>query len=521
MESPPNGYDMNQSEAPHPENGFVHPGLVLAADDDEISLSVLCEFLQMSGHTVVTAKDGREALSVFEKLRPHLVITDIRMPHVDGLEVLRQVREIDDAVAVILVTGHGELDVAVRALRRGAYDFLQKPVNADILINTVRRGLEHVRLKRFERDYTRILEERVEERTRELARTNDFLQGILDSSTAVSIVMTDFDNNVLFWNKGAENIFGHSAEEVIGSKITRFYAPDETTGRLMQQLDKMIRSRDGKVQGHVRQLAKDGRTVTVSLTFSPMLDGSGNLRGVLGLGQDVTEEVRLHEEVLSSYRRLQQVQSGSVFALAKLAGSRDGEMGNHLRRIQKYCRALCRRLRSGEKYKETLTDQFVEDLVQSSILHDIGKVGIPDSILFYPDKFGVGQYEIMKQHTIYGGKALEEAVGEADEESFLSLAKDIAYYHHERWDGKGYPLGLRGEEIPLAARIVAIADVYDALTTRRRYKKAYSHQKACSIIMETSGEQFDPELVGIFMQVQDEFRKIRQEYAGEDEQAVV
>jgi response regulator RpfG family c-di-GMP phosphodiesterase len=142
-------------------------------------------------------------------------------------------------------------------------------------------------------------------------------------------------------------------------------------------------------------------------------------------------------------------------------------------------------------------------------------VAIPDSILFNPGKFGVDDFEIMKQHAIHGGRALDEAAQETEEESFLSFGRDIAYYHHERWDGMGYPFGLQGEEIPLTARIVAIADVFDALTTRRRYKRAYTHEEAFAILVEERGKQFDPDLVDAFVEVAEEFRKIREKDSDE------
>jgi response regulator RpfG family c-di-GMP phosphodiesterase len=155
------------------------------------------------------------------------------------------------------------------------------------------------------------------------------------------------------------------------------------------------------------------------------------------------------------------------------------------------------------------------------VLHDIGKVAIPDAILFNPRKFGMDEYEIMKQHAIYGGRALEEAAHEADAgESYLTMGKDVAYYHHEHWDGSGYPFGLRGRDIPFAARIVAVADVYDALTTERRYKNAYSHDEACEIIVKEKGRKFDPDLVEVFLEVEEEFGRIRDAVSGQESRRV-
>jgi PAS domain S-box-containing protein len=353
--------------------------------------------------------------------------------------------------------------------------------------------------------------ETVAEITKEWAQTKDFLEGILHSSSAVSIILTDFDQNILFWNKGAENIFGYTAEEMIGSKITRLYRDDGITSETVERLRQQILQNGGTLRAQVKQLAKDGRELIISLAISAMTDAEGTVRGILGIGQDVTEEARLHEELLISCKRIQRIQRSSIFALAKLAELRDDETGQHLKRMQAYCEILSSRLRLFTKYSEVMTEQFIDDLIQSSLLHDIGKVWLPDSILFKPAKFSSEEYDIMKRHCAYGAQALEEAADETEQDSFLAMGRDIAHYHHERWDGTGYPMGLSGEEIPLSARVVAITDVYDALTTERRYKRAYTHEEACSLIVENKGLQFDPDLVDAFIEVQDEFRKIREQ----------
>ncbi|MGO9118240.1 MAG: HD domain-containing phosphohydrolase [Desulfomonilaceae bacterium] len=353
--------------------------------------------------------------------------------------------------------------------------------------------------------------ETITEVTKEWAQTKDFLEGILHSSSAISIILTDFDQNVLFWNRGAENIFGYTAEEMIGAKITRLYQEDGVTAKTVEMLRQQILQKGGTLRAQVRQLAKDGRELIISLAISPMIDAGGTVRGILGIGQDITEEARLHEELLESYKRMQRIQRSSIFALARLAEFRDEETGQHLKRMQDYCRTLSCRVRLNEKYSGILSEEFIDDLVQSSLLHDIGKVWLPDSILFKPAKFNREEYDIMKRHCTYGAQALEQAADETEHDSFLAMGRHIAYYHHERWDGTGYPSGLSGEEIPLAARIVAIADVYDALTTERRYKRAYPHEEACSLIIENKGHQFDPDLVDAFLEVEQEFRKIREQ----------
>jgi len=343
--------------------------------------------------------------------------------------------------------------------------------------------------------------------------TWDLLKGMLDSSTQVSVVLTDLDQTVRFWNKGAENIFGYTAEEIIGSKVTKLYPPDEVSAETVNRLRELVQTKIGTVHGKMKQVAKDGRVLTVLLALSPMVDGSGEVQGILGIGQDVTQETLLHEELRKSFELLKKTQDVSIFSLAKLAESRDEETGLHLLRIQEYCRALCKRLATRERHREQMTREYIDDLVRSSMLHDIGKVTIPDAILMCREKFKPEEIAVMRKHPVFGGKALEEAEKKLGEKSFLSIGSDVAYYHHEHWDGGGYPFGLRRDEIPLCARIVAIADVYDALTTERRYKSAFSHEEAFRIIVEGKGKQFDPELVEVFEEIEGEFKNIRNRFS--------
>lgn len=275
----------------------------------------------------------------------------------------------------------------------------------------------------------------------------------------------------------------------------------------------MVKAKSGAVYGKMEQIAKDNRVRTVSLVLSPMIDATGELRGILGMGLDSTEEVRLHRELLKSFSKIKKIQDASIFSLAKLAESRDEETGRHLIRIQRYCRALAQQMATRDEWKEDLTPEAIEDLVRSSVLHDIGKVGVPDSILMSHGKFTPEEFEVMKRHPIIGGDALDEAVKEMGEESYLSMARDIAYFHHERWDGTGYPFGKAKSEIPLSARIVALADVYDALTSRRRYKPPFTHEQAKNIILEGKGKHFDPDLVDAFLGLASDFAHIREAFA--------
>jgi putative two-component system response regulator len=220
----------------------------------------------------------------------------------------------------------------------------------------------------------------------------------------------------------------------------------------------------------------------------------------------------LQELVDEKIKELELVQEITIECIANLAEYRDNETGGHIRRTREYIKVLVNELRTYPKFKKHLTDKYVKLLYQSAPLHDIGKVGIPDSILLKPGALTKEEFDIMKYHTLIGKKTLEIADSKMNKESFLHFAIEMAAAHHEKWDGTGYPLGLKGEDIPLIARLMAVADVYDALVSKRIYKDPIAHEEAINIIESGSGKQFDPEIVKAFLKVQNDIKKILEKY---------
>lgn len=203
----------------------------------------------------------------------------------------------------------------------------------------------------------------------------------------------------------------------------------------------------------------------------------------------------------------------TIFALAKLAESRDPETGSHLERIREYCRILAEELSHSREFGDTIDGEFIELLYLTTPLHDIGKVGIPDNVLLKPGKLSAEEFEVMKQHTLIGGNTLRTVARlHAGRGAFLDMACDIAFSHHERFDGRGYPYGLAGDAIPLCSRITALADVYDALTNKRVYKPAFSHDESRKLILDGQGSQFDPRVVEAFLACEDEFQLVRERF---------
>ncbi|MDD2290812.1 MAG: two-component system response regulator [Aliarcobacter sp.] len=221
----------------------------------------------------------------------------------------------------------------------------------------------------------------------------------------------------------------------------------------------------------------------------------------------------LEDEIKKRTKEVVAIQNVTIFAMASLAETRDNETGNHIRRTRTYVKILALKLQNHPKFKDFLTDEMIDTLFKSAPLHDIGKIGIPDYILLKKGKLTPEEFEIMKTHTTLGKQAIEHAENQLGYEvCFLRIAKEIAYLHHEKYDGSGYPLGLKGDEIPICARLMCVADVYDALISKRVYKDKIEHEKAVEIMKEGRGTHFDPDILDAFLELQKEFEDIAKSF---------
>jgi putative two-component system response regulator len=215
---------------------------------------------------------------------------------------------------------------------------------------------------------------------------------------------------------------------------------------------------------------------------------------------------RLEDLVLAQVKEITESQMATIFALAELAESRDEDTGKHLERVQIFCRLLSQTLSQTSKYEKMIGASFIRELYYASPLHDIGKVAIPDVILLKPGKHTPEEFDIMKKHTIMGSETLQQVHEKYPNNSFINMGIDISRSHHERWDGTGYPDGLSGENIPLSARVMAIADVYDALRSKRCYKPAFSHEESMEIIIKSAGTHFDPDIINSLREIHEQFK---------------
>lgn len=321
---------------------------------------------------------------------------------------------------------------------------------------------------------------------------------------------TDLIGNVTFINPAACVISGYRSGELIGSSFRRLLKLSDQKNLERYYTEIHRTGRPGKPLA-CNLISRQGKTIPLEIVTSLIRNKSGQITGFRNVGRDVSERKRLENDLVESSKNVQAARVATIMGLAKLAEYRDEETGNHLERIREYSRLLARELSKTPAYQTYITPDYVEDIYNSSILHDIGKVGVPDSILLKPGKLTKEEFEIIKTHTTLGGDALAAVESKTEGQTFLTLGKEIAYFHHEKWNGTGYPKGLKGEEIPLSARIVALADVYDALTSKRVYKEAFTHATALDIIAKDKGTHFAPDVVDAFLILAEDFRRIRED----------
>jgi putative two-component system response regulator len=339
----------------------IAPGVLLVVDDDEMNRDLLARRLQRQGHTVITAEDGAQALAQVVAGGFDLVLLDLVMPGLDGLQVLQRLQADPRTreIPVLMISALEDVDSVIACIEAGAEDYLPKPFNPVLL----------------------------------RARVNSCL-----------------------------------------------------------------------------------------------------------------EKKRLREQ------KMYQAQLATIFALAKLAESRDPETGHHLERIGAYCEILARQLASSVPCHADLTPSCIANLRAASALHDIGKVGIPDHILCKPGKLTAEEFTVLQRHTVIGADTLLAVLGKFPGNDFLRLGVVVAESHHEKWDGSGYPYGLSGARIPLPGRILALADVYDALTSHRCYHRARPHQEVRGMIVAARGQHFDPEVVDGFVAAEEAFHEVQRRF---------
>jgi PAS domain S-box-containing protein len=332
---------------------------------------------------------------------------------------------------------------------------------------------------------------------------------VLFDTILSSIVVVDPTGKILNCNYYAEQLYGYTWSEIVGRDFSEIFRVQRTEPSIQDIITYVTANKGRYVETDLPRRCKDGSIKFTYASCTAITSSLGETIAYSIMEKDLTERIRLEKKLQDSFRRIKSTQSAAILGFARLTEYRDKDTGRHLERIREYTRVLATGLSRLSQYTHYITPDYIEDLCLSSVLHDVGKVGIEDAILLKPGKLSPEEFERIKKHTLLGGEALRSVDREINDQSFLTIGKEIAFYHHERWDGTGYPAGKKAEDIPLSARIVTLADVYDALTSKRSYKEALSHEEAMTIIRSERGSHFDPEIVDVFVENHETFNRVR------------
>jgi len=470
---------------------------ILIIDDEDFILQLSSDILRKSEYNVQTASDGRQGIKFLESDKFDLILTDIKMPNINGLDVIRHVRVNNKEIPIIVITGHGTLDIAIDSLRLGAQGFILKPFTPAELRTSVTEALEKTRLLNenirmralmplFEVGKqiigevdTKILFKLLVDTTVKETRADRVCLALLDNETGSLRVKESHGASPDFINK-FENIYSKELSELIFKDLKPFLiSPD---AQLPRELEKAVKIQDiahgifvplttrGKITGliSVCRTSKDRPFTSSDIELVSVLSGQAAA---------AIENAHLYEKLEQSYLSM-------MVTLSCVVEARDLYTDKHMKDIAEYSVEIANKM--------NLPEEDIENIRKAALLHDLGKISIPDNILMKPDKLSEEEIEIIKKHPENGAKIIEPVEP-------LRHAKDIIKHHQECYDGSGYPDGLKGEAIPLGARIIAVADAFGAMTTDRPYRKALSIEEAVNELGRCSGTQFDPDIVKIFL----------------------
>jgi response regulator RpfG family c-di-GMP phosphodiesterase len=465
---------------------------VLVVDDEKVIRDMLADFLGMEGYDVRTAEDGTAALRELESRHFHLVISDLKMPKMGGIALLDEItRAAPDALTVIM-TGFGTVETAINAMKRGAYDYVLKPFKLDEIVHVIQRGLEKQRLAA---ENLRLREAislyKVSEAIAASLSLDQVLETVAESCVhevrgdlvstwledgeggffeRLRVVGPSFADSAALGRFDPAAVLGHLAPEPFllehGAKCAGFFGAEPEPP--LQSLVAVPLRVKQRIIGFI---------AVASFSRGKRFDeGQRKLLSIVASrAAAAIENARLYEDLQATFQQ-------TINGLAKAIDKMDRYTAGHSDRVATYAVLLAERLGLGPAEREIVR--------QSALMHDIGKIGCVLN-LNKPGKLTTEEYEVFKRHPNYGRDILDPI-------KFLHPLIPGVHLHHERWDGRGYPLKLKGNEIPIIARIIAVADTYDAMTSDRSYRRALPHEVALAEIARCSSTQFDPEVASMF-----------------------
>jgi response regulator RpfG family c-di-GMP phosphodiesterase len=485
---------------------------ILVVDDEKVIREILAEFLTLEGYQVSSVEDGQKALEEL-RLRPYdLVISDLKMPRVSGLQLLEKLAEENINVLTVIMTGFGTVETAIEAMKRGAYDYILKPFKVEEVIHVVQRGLYRQQLQA---ENIRLREALTIYQVSEALATSLDLDHILDTILKAALAETDADAATLHLRDIRTGKYEERVKLV--SPTSSPSIPIPAFEMLVERFDRgqPVVSHGDSASKYFAGTNGPGGAELVSFLSVPLQVGAavigvlntysftrgkkfdeGHRKMLTVLGSRAAgaiDNARLYDdlrvrndELRAANEVLEATFQSTVAGFAQALEETDLYTRGHSERVARYAEIIARGL--------TLSDTEVRRTVEAGVMHDIGKLGVRYDMLNKPGKLTPDEVRVFRQHPEKGKRILDPV-------PCLHGLIDGCWCHHEWWDGGGYPRGLRGHDIPLVGRIVAIADAYDAMTSDRAYRRALPHEVAVGEIERCAGTQFDPELADLFVKM--------------------
>jgi len=517
---------------------------ILLVDDEPDLTFVLSAHLRASGYNVLIGRSGREAIEMAEAHQPDLIVMDVGMPEMDGVTATRRLKSDPktEHIPIIMLTARSRTEDLVLGLEAGAQEYVSKPFDVAELLARVRTVHRLATARRRVEELNERLEDEIGQKTRRLQTLYDYTRKlsqcqkrdeILDSivqcvkdatgSGRISLMLTDESGEYLTCARAV------GIDPDIVDKI-RIKNIEGVAGQVFRSGKTFVATAYGEKSSLERGYGREAFLSTPLVSTS--LQTPDEILGVLNVTEKSDDEPFTREEIecirsitdagaialnnLTRRTRLEQSVRVLLTTVGRLSEYRDNETGLHLERVSQYARILTRQMSKRGPYAGRVNDEFVQSMGLAAPMHDIGKVGIADDILTKSGPLTDEEYAIMKTHTTIGYRVLSAAMEGTGPVPLLQHCIDIAYCHHERFDGRGYPRGLAGDQIPLSARIIALVDAYDAITSRRCYKDALPHEEAVHRIERDAGKHFDPDIVAAFLECEPQFRQVAHRFADSD-----
>lgn len=461
---------------------------------------------------IVTCSNEQDLIMLARQSLPLVIVleSDYSINNQSLLNSLLEIENLREIPMLFVCRNDEEKKQIINLSSSGVFDIISKPVDINEFISRIKVFIKLALAQRRNHESLKMLDQLHTQLSKEHLKFVKILELM-----PVAILIYKDDLTLEFMNHDAELLTGYQFSLFKNKKIDYIY--DKL--QFQRNYENII-----KIQGELycrdTFINHQGRKINIERKCINITDKARNVICRVDVFRDITTALEL--EVLMEARieeRSQGVlatQNITMMSLASLAESRDNETGLHLERMRTYSKMIAQELLDHNVFAE-VNAQFVKDIYSSSPLHDIGKVGTPDYVLLKPGKLTSEEWEIMKMHPVIGAKTLQDAINQGAHASFLAMARDICYGHHEKYDGSGYPKGLKGTEIPLSARIVALADCYDALRSARIYKNAYSHEESKQLIIEKSGIYYDPHVVDAFIRIEKHIIEIAEKFRDEEE----